>query len=202
MRTAGSSRSGQERAGRGAGHPSRSPGPWPLVDGPVWPSSTSRKSASGASHSWLPDGRARRPAGARPRQQQPLVGEARGGVDPELDPARCPIGSGPTLTAVGNGHRQSIGAARANVADQHGRAAVYEPLGQAFVQGIRQPRSTAWSAQPICRVRQPVDALGDIGPAADAGDDRASASISPATLSSRATSAANHSCGMCPPSPT
>ena len=58
-----------------------------------------------------------------------------------------------------------------HAADQKGRPAVDEALGQAFVQGVRQPvLDGAGAVAPMAGVVQPVVAEGDIGPGADVGD--------------------------------
>ena len=71
-------------------------------------------------------------------EQQPLVGQPRGRIDPELEAGEMADRLGPDadLAVRGDGHRQCIGAARADVADQHRGAAVDEALGQPLVQRI------------------------------------------------------------------
>ncbi len=71
-------------------------------------------------------------------EQQPLVGQASGRIDPELESSQMSDRLRPDadFAVGGNGHRQRVGAARADVADQHGGATVDEPLGQAFVKCI------------------------------------------------------------------
>ena len=70
---------------------------------------------------------------------------------------------------AGDGHWKRIGAARADVADQHRGAAVDKALGQPLVKRVAQSRlDLAGALGPFGRLLQPVGAMGDIGPAADA----------------------------------
>ena len=81
------------------------------------------------------------------------------------------LGPDADLAIGGDGDRQRIGAARADVADQHRGAAVDEALGQPLVQRVGQAAlDRARPLGPFGRVGQPVGALGDIGPAADPGE--------------------------------
>ena len=119
-------------------------------------------------------GRAPRRAGARRRRAAAACRQgARLGSTRKSKPARWPIGSGPTLTspsaATVTGKR--VGAARADVAHQHGGAAVDEALGQPLVKRVGQPRlDLAGALGPFGRLLQPVGAVRDIGPAANAGE--------------------------------
>ena len=106
-------------------------------------------------------------------KQQALVGEPRGRIDAELEAGQVADRLGPDadFAVGGDGHRQRIGAARADVAHQHGGAAVDEALGQPLVERVGQPRlDLARALGPFRRLGQPVGAVRDIGPAADAGE--------------------------------
>ena len=86
-------------------------------------------------------------------------------------PVRWPIGSGPDadLAIGGDGDGQRVGPARADVADEHGGAAIDEALGQRGVKRVGQARfDVAGALGPLCRLGKPVGAVGDIGPAAHA----------------------------------
>ena len=90
-------------------------------------------------------GRARRRGGARPRQAAGACRRAAPtGRRGTRSRSRWPIGSGPTLTspsaATVTGKR--VGAARADVAHQHRRAAVDEALGQPLVERIADSRAS------------------------------------------------------------
>ena len=64
-----------------------------------------------------------------------------------------------------------IRAARADVADEHRGAAIDEALGQPLVQSVRQARfDLAGALGPFGGVGEPVGAVGDVGPAANAGE--------------------------------
>ena len=106
-------------------------------------------------------------------EQQALVGEAGGRIDLEIEAGEMADRLGPDadLAIGGDGHRQRVGAARADVAHQHRGAAVDEALGQAFVERVAQAAfDLARALGPFGGVGEPVGALGDIGPAADPGE--------------------------------
>ena len=106
-------------------------------------------------------------------EQQALVGEARGRIDLEIEPGEMADRLGPDadLAIGGDGDRQRVGAARADVAHQHRGAAVDEALGQPFVERVGQAAlDRARALGPFGGVGEPVGALRDIGPAADPGE--------------------------------
>ena len=81
------------------------------------------------------------------------------------------LGADADLAVGGDGDRQRVGAARADVAHQHRGAAVDETLGQPVVERVGQARlDRAGALGPFGGIGQPVGALGDIGPAADPGE--------------------------------
>ena len=81
------------------------------------------------------------------------------------------LGPDADLAIGGDGHRQRVGAVRADVAHQHRGAAVDEALGQPFVERVGQAAlDRARALGPFGGVGEPVGALGDIGPAADPGE--------------------------------
>ena len=107
------------------------------------------------------------------REQQALVGEPRRRIDPEVEAGQMPdrFGADADLAVGGNRHRQRVRPARADVAHQHCGAAVDEALGQAVVECVRQARfDLARALGPFGRLGQPVRAVRDIGPAANAGE--------------------------------
>ncbi len=106
-------------------------------------------------------------------EQEPLVGEARGRIDAEVEPGEVAdrLGADADLAIGRDRHRQRIGSARADVADQHRGAAVDEALGQPFVQGVGQPRfDLARALGPFGGVGEPVGPVRHIGPAANPGE--------------------------------
>ena len=129
--------SGRARAGRGYGRPSRWPAP------PA--SSTSRNSASGASHS-----AAARRSSSSPRRRSAAASSRRlsarraVGIDPEFEAGEMPDRLRPDadFAVGGDRHRQRVGAARADVADQHRGAAVDEALGQPLVERVADSRAS------------------------------------------------------------
>ena len=81
------------------------------------------------------------------------------------------LGPDADFAVRGDGDRQGIGSARADVTDQDRGAPVDEALRQPFVQRVRQPRlDLAGALGPFRRLLQPVRAMRDIGPAANAGE--------------------------------
>ena len=158
---------GRARGARARALPRRRPAP-PLS------STISAKASSGASTSAV----ARR-SSSSPRRRSAAASSRRlsasraDGSTRNSNPDEWPIGSGPTLTSpsAATRHRQRVRAARADVADQHRGAAVDEALGQPLVKRVGQPRlDLAGALGPFGRLLQPVGAVGDIGPAADAGE--------------------------------
>ena len=146
----------------------------PATATPPLASTIRAKSLSGAASSAL----ARR-SSSSPRRRSAAASSRRlstsraVGSTRKSKPVKWPIGSGPTLTspsaATVTGKR--VGAARADVADQHRGAAVDEALGQPFVQGVAEPRfDLAGALDPFGGIGQPVAAVGDIGPAAHPGE--------------------------------
>ena len=160
MRTAGSS-SDRPGASRARICPSQ-----PIASPPA--SSTSRNSESGAC---AQRGGAAVQLVAQAAlggcEQQALVGEARGRIDPELESGQMADRLGPDadLAVRGDGHRQRVGAARADVAHQHRGAAVDEALGQPLVQRVAtaalRPRAFA---RPIWRGRRASRSAGRYRP--------------------------------------
>ena len=75
-------------------------------------------------------------------EEQALVGEARRGVDPELEAGEMTDRFGPDadLAVCGDRDRQGVGTARADVAHQHRGAAVDEALGQPLVERVGEAR--------------------------------------------------------------
>ena len=138
-------------------------------------------------------------------EQQALVGQARGRIDAEIEAGQMAdrLGADADFAVGRDGHRQRVGAARADVADQHRGAAVDEALGQPFVQRVAEPGlDLARALGPFRRVRPASRSGGRYRPSCGSRrGGRRAPRCRPLTLSSRATSAANHSCGMCPPSP-
>ena len=138
-------------------------------------------------------------------EEQALVGQPRRRIDAEIEAREVADRLRPDadLAVGGDGDRKRVRSARADVADQDGGAAVDEALGQPFVQRVRRaaPRPRG-CARPIWPARPASRRGARYRPSCGCPARRsASASMSPLTLSSRVTSAANHSCGMCPPSP-
>ncbi len=106
-------------------------------------------------------------------EEQALVGQPGGRIDPEFEAGEVAdrLRADADLAVGGDGHRQGVGAARADVADEHGGAAVDEALGQPLVQRVAQPRfDLAGALGPFGGLGQPVGAVRDIGPAADPGE--------------------------------
>ena len=138
----------------------------------------------------------RRSAAASSRR---LSASRAAGSTVKFEPDEMPDRLGPDadLAVGGDRHRQRVGAARADVTHQHRRPPVDEALGQPLMQRIGQP-----SLRPrgCARPNSPA-------PSASRHDARCRPSCEcpragrrapryrRSTLSSRATSAANHSCG-------
>ena len=86
-------------------------------------------------------------------QQHALVGPAWHRIDSEIEAGQVPDRLGPDadLAVGGDRHRQRIGAARADVADEHRRAAVDEALGQTLVQERFESRASTWRVRSAQR---------------------------------------------------
>ena len=82
------------------------------------------------------------------------------------------LGADADFAIGGDGDRQRVGAARADVADEDRGAAVDEALGQPFVERVADRRAfdLAGALGPFGGLLQPVGAVRDIGPAANAGE--------------------------------
>ena len=106
-------------------------------------------------------------------EEQALVGQTGGGIDTKFEAGEVAdrLRADADLAVGGNGHGQGIGAARADVADENGGAAVDEALGEAFVQRVAQTGfDLAGALGPFGRLLQPVGPVRDVRPAADPGE--------------------------------
>src|SRR3546814_3493089 len=73
--------------------------------------------------------------------------------------------------AVATDRRNEVGILVLQPARQGGGAAVDEALGEAVVQGVRQPvLDAAGTLLAVQRIVDPVAAVGDVGPGPDVGD--------------------------------
>jgi hypothetical protein len=109
------------------------------------------------------------------------------------------VGADRNLALLVHDYREFRRALAADIAHQHGGAPVHEALSQSFVQRVGELLlDRAGALRHLVRADQPVDAMGDIGPGAHAGDPVGKRVDVALTLSSRATSAAYQACGMRP----